>query len=59
VRAFCFTRMIPIPDVRVQRRYRVRVALFLIGIVLLFLSLSYHRNGLGEDAQFVLLHFQA
>ena len=33
-----FTRIFPIPDVRVQRRYRVRVALFLIGIVLLFLD---------------------
>jgi hypothetical protein len=59
VRPLLFTRMIRIPAVRVQRTYRLRVALFLIGIMLLFLSLSYHRNGLSEDARFVLLHFQA
>jgi hypothetical protein len=33
--------MTPVPDDRVQRTYRVRVALFLIGSVLIVLLLSY------------------
>jgi predicted methyltransferase len=37
--------MMPVPDDRVQRTYRVRVALFLIGSVLLLLLLSYLYQG--------------
>ena len=33
--------MMPVPDSRIQRTYRVRVALFLIGTVLLLVLLSY------------------
>ena len=38
--------MTPVPDDRVQRTYRVRVALFLIGSVLLVLLLSYLHQGI-------------
>jgi predicted methyltransferase len=38
--------MTPVPDDRVQRAYRVRVALFLIGSVLLVLLLSYLYQGI-------------
>jgi len=38
--------MTPVPDDRVQRTYRVRVALFLIGSVLLVLLLSYLYEGI-------------
>jgi len=33
--------MTPVPDSRIQRTYRIRVALFLIGVVLLLLVSSY------------------
>jgi predicted methyltransferase len=38
--------MTPVPDDRVQRTYRVRVAVFLIGSVLLVLLLSYLYQGI-------------
>lgn len=37
--------MTPVPDNRVQRAYRIRVALFLIGTVLLLVVLSYVYQG--------------
>jgi predicted methyltransferase len=39
-------RMMPVPDDRIQRTYRVRVALFLIGTVLLLFLLSYLYQGI-------------
>jgi len=38
--------MTPVPDDRLQRTYRVRVALFLIGSVLFLLLLSYLYQGI-------------
>jgi hypothetical protein len=38
--------MMPVPDDRVQRTHGVRVALFLIGSVLLLLLLSYLYQGI-------------
>ena len=38
--------MTPVPNDRVQRTYRVRIALFLIGAVLLVLLLSYLYEGI-------------
>ena len=38
--------MIPVPDSRIQRTYRVRVALFLMGTVLLLVLLSYFYQGM-------------
>jgi hypothetical protein len=38
--------MTPVPDDRLQRTYRVRVGLFLIGSVLLLLLLSYVYQGI-------------
>jgi hypothetical protein len=38
--------MLPVPDSKIQRTYRVRVALFLIGTVLLLLLLTYLYQGI-------------
>ena len=38
--------MIPVPDARIQRTYRVRVTLFVVGTVLLLLLLGYLYQGI-------------
>jgi ubiquinone/menaquinone biosynthesis C-methylase UbiE len=38
--------MMPVPDARIQRTYRVRVALFMMGTVLLLLLLGYLYQGI-------------
>src|SRR5271169_5606660 len=38
--------MMPVPDARIQRTYRVRVALFVVGTVLLLLLLGYLYQGI-------------